>query len=478
MIHRASVALHEAVALLRAPRGRRPSPEERLPEGMSLLLRLVCGEEDALSTAQTATRETPETLREAAIFYIQQVCFAPGSSSYRVLGVDPDASDEKIREHYRWLARWLHPDRNPDPWEVVFAERVGQAWQQLRTAERRQRHDAVVVDSTDDWSSVVAAAPIPRPVAAAPAAPATPEAVGTKAPPPRGYRWLPAAAIAGLGATALGVVVLNFTAKPSLSSQTGPSALATESPAASDVTPTRRPEILAQAPAVAPMETAAVPEANPVAPPPLMAATELPIVSAPASPTPVPMPVSTPPAIPVARTRPSPPPRVVAIEARAEPVEAAHRDTQSRVDISPETTPAPAAAALAEVARQSASPTVGIRDANRLLGHFSRAFEAGDLQGMRELFAADARGPRGGLDSIIADYGQVFSDSRQRSLSVRDVNWFLLGDTFTIIASFEATVTKGRTGRSRRSHGDLRLDLRREGEKWRIYRMQHDENPG
>ena len=125
-----------------------------------------------------------------------------------------------------------------------------------------------------------------------------------------------------------------------------------------------------------------------------------------------------------------------------------------------------------------ASVEVGARDANRLLGHLSRAYQEGDLQGMRALFAADAQGPRGGLDSILADYNRVFSDSRQRSLAVRDVNWFLSGDTFTIIASFEATVTKGRAGRPRRSHGDLRLDLRRDGEKWQIYRMRHDENPG
>jgi ketosteroid isomerase-like protein len=126
----------------------------------------------------------------------------------------------------------------------------------------------------------------------------------------------------------------------------------------------------------------------------------------------------------------------------------------------------------------SAVVEVGARDANRVLGSLSHAYEDGDLQRMRTLFAEDAHGPRGGLDSILAEYNRVFEDTRQRSLSVRDVNWFLSGDTFTIIASFEATVTSNRTGRARRSRGDLRLDLRREGERWQIYRMQHDEKPG
>ena len=159
MTQPAFAALHAALALLQAPRGPRPSEEQRLPGGMSLLLRLAAGEEDASQAARAESGETAQTVREAAIFYLQQVCFASGGSSYRVLGVDPDAGDERIREHYRWLARWLHPDRNPDEWEVVFAERVGQAWQDLRTPERRHRYDTSLL-THDDWSSVVAAPPV------------------------------------------------------------------------------------------------------------------------------------------------------------------------------------------------------------------------------------------------------------------------------------------------------------------------------
>jgi hypothetical protein len=161
MTEPACAALHEALALLSAPRRPRPSAEQRLPEGMSLLLRLAAGEEEASQAAKAESGEPVETVREAAIFYLQQVCFASGGSSYRVLGVDPDAGEERIREHYRWLARWLHPDRNPDEWEVVFSERVGQAWQDLRTAERRQRYDSSLL-SHDDWSAVVAAPPVHR----------------------------------------------------------------------------------------------------------------------------------------------------------------------------------------------------------------------------------------------------------------------------------------------------------------------------
>ncbi len=55
---------------------------------MLLLIRIVAGDEHALGLAQLSTGEPGRVLREAAAFYIQQVLFAPGSSSYRVLGVD------------------------------------------------------------------------------------------------------------------------------------------------------------------------------------------------------------------------------------------------------------------------------------------------------------------------------------------------------------------------------------------------------
>jgi hypothetical protein len=117
---------------------------------------------------------------------------------------------------------------------------------------------------------------------------------------------------------------------------------------------------------------------------------------------------------------------------------------------------------------------VNRNDANRLLSRFSRAYEDGNLDGMRAMFANDTRSNR---DAILADYGRLFGSSSERSLQVRNVSWFTTGKTLTVIASFEAVVT-GRSGRARRSRGDLRLDLLREDEQWRIVRLQHDERSG
>jgi hypothetical protein len=115
---------------------------------------------------------------------------------------------------------------------------------------------------------------------------------------------------------------------------------------------------------------------------------------------------------------------------------------------------------------------VSQREANRLLGRFSEVYAEGDLAGMRAMFTADASSPDGGLDAILDEYDQLFERSSHRVLAVRDVRWFAAGDTFTIIAGYEASLRRGRLGRSR-SHGNLRLELRRENDQWLIYRLQH-----
>jgi hypothetical protein len=484
----ASAALLEALALQRAPRGRRPGPAQRLPDGTLQLVRLAAGEEEATNVAQRATGETTQHLREAAIFYIQQVFFAPGSNSYRVLGVDPDASDERLREHYRWLARWLHPDRNPDQWEVVFAERVNNAWQDVRTSERRARYQPEV-EAADEWSAVVAAPPAHIFQAHEEPAPAPAK--------PSDLRWLPSAVVAILGSVAIAVVVLFYTSQrpeaptspvagtepPELPTRLAPPVPAPVSPAppvASPVAPT--PAIAAAPQVVADDVPDAVPE-----PPAQAAIAPRPAIAAPPPP-PSPLAVQAPPPRPVAVQVPPPPKPTSRPVAPAPQVSVAPKPKRSPVAIAAEEAvpaPAPHAAATAsppvdevvDTAREE-TPKPTTRDANRLLGQLSRAYEAGDVQGMRALFATDASGPKGNLDSILSEYRRVFADSSERSLAVRDVNWFMNGETFTIVATFEASVTDAHAGRVRKTRGDLRLDLRRDGDRWQIFRMQHGEHPG
>lgn len=59
---------------------------------------------------------------------------------YAVLGVSPDASEQKIRSAYRALARRFHPDRGPGSSSGKFQEMV-EAYETLSDPGRRQAYD-------------------------------------------------------------------------------------------------------------------------------------------------------------------------------------------------------------------------------------------------------------------------------------------------------------------------------------------------
>ena len=126
----------------------------------------------------------------------------------------------------------------------------------------------------------------------------------------------------------------------------------------------------------------------------------------------------------------------------------------------------------------AARPQIDDRIAYGLLNVFSDIYRQGDLARLQDLLTDDARSARGGRDSLISEYSQLFASSERRRLTVSNVSWFDNGQTASIIASFEASVVPRSGGRPRRSRGDLRLDLRMDEGQWRIYRLAHDEHRG
>jgi hypothetical protein len=129
-------ALDLALELSRDPTLASAMREQSLPEDTIVVIRIAGGCNDTIGEAVRMTGAPAETLKEAAILYLQKVLLAPNSDCYRTLGVFPEASGSQMREHVRWLMLWLHPDRNPNEWESVFAERVLKAWREARTTRR------------------------------------------------------------------------------------------------------------------------------------------------------------------------------------------------------------------------------------------------------------------------------------------------------------------------------------------------------
>jgi len=68
---------------------------------------------------------------------------------YRVLGVDPDASDDDIKRAYHRLARAYHPDLNPDnPAAEERLKAVNKAYEVLSDPNQRAEYDATLVPDT------------------------------------------------------------------------------------------------------------------------------------------------------------------------------------------------------------------------------------------------------------------------------------------------------------------------------------------
>lgn len=97
---------------------------KRLPlgEGMLDLIKLACEDESTLAAARAALGEQDRVLVEAAKHYLRRLLQEPSSDPYRRLALRPGAPEKAVRDHKRWLLKWLHPDRNPSKWEAqLFA---------------------------------------------------------------------------------------------------------------------------------------------------------------------------------------------------------------------------------------------------------------------------------------------------------------------------------------------------------------------
>lgn len=132
-------AIDVAMGMYRRPTLVRATQEAPLPEGMLTVIRIAAGAEIEAGIISLDRARNAEEAREAAIFFLQQVLFRPQSTSHGLLGLAADAKVEQVREHKRWLLKWLHPDRNRNKWESTLFQRVAKAAEDLE-----QRLDGAV----------------------------------------------------------------------------------------------------------------------------------------------------------------------------------------------------------------------------------------------------------------------------------------------------------------------------------------------
>ena len=135
-------AIRLAIDLVQVPSRVRAARGAAMPSGMEALLRIAAGDEGAISAIASETDRSPEFLQDAASFFIEQILLAPDSDSYRVLGATSNASAADLRRNMALLFRWLHPDIVGHKDKTLFAARVASAWDDVKTAARRESYDA------------------------------------------------------------------------------------------------------------------------------------------------------------------------------------------------------------------------------------------------------------------------------------------------------------------------------------------------
>src|SRR5262249_19166867 len=123
-----------ALDLARMPALARSSAAPTLLPNIVELMRIAAACPEACQAAVAQTGESTQVVIEAARFYLQQVLFRPGADCYRILGIKPSASRAMARDHMRWLLEWLHPDRNNNGWDAVYAARVLKAWREVSSS--------------------------------------------------------------------------------------------------------------------------------------------------------------------------------------------------------------------------------------------------------------------------------------------------------------------------------------------------------
>lgn len=137
-------ALKLAIDLFHFPARARSLKSASVPDGVIEVIRVAAGDGKAVERAAETVGRSSEMVREAAEFYLEQVLLYPGADSYRVLGAKPDASYEELRRSMALLLRWLHPDGGRHGVRAVFASRVTDAWDDLKTKDRRDAYDRSV----------------------------------------------------------------------------------------------------------------------------------------------------------------------------------------------------------------------------------------------------------------------------------------------------------------------------------------------
>lgn len=109
-------------------------PDAGHTDDILLLLRLANGDSELMAWASSTTGADADELRKSCVAFVERICFSGDTNPFNVLGLNPWANADAVREHYRLLIRIFHPDRGQVSNKTAedYSARINQAYASLK----------------------------------------------------------------------------------------------------------------------------------------------------------------------------------------------------------------------------------------------------------------------------------------------------------------------------------------------------------
>ncbi len=396
--------------------------------------------------------------RQALRSYLRCLLLEGQSDYYRRLGVSPDADDETIKCHYRYLFRLFQPEqeRRPEDWDERYTRLINQAYATLRDGDKRRKYDEFLRESAAQQASTetyatepssgneenqtVRPAPVMQQQTAQP-----PLAQATTDKPPRrgkGTAWF--MGIMLLLVLAAGGAGGLYVFKPHLFQRLVNDIQREFSFAAAGLERAGQPALNPDEAGRNEMPLEQVSPSTDVAPSPPSGEAEVARSQARQSTPPVAVPAKK----PVAAPRPEHPAQGAA--------KSDHIDEVKRM------------------LNASPPPAIGRQALDRFISRLIAAYELGDIDLFMSLFAEDAKTNNfTGREAIRRDYEILFDATVYRSFELKNLNWQITASGARGQGDFLVTVIRNDEGDTESFSGVLNIDVRKRGDRLEIVSFRH-----
>lgn len=142
-------AINVAVAVYKQPNQFVIPRPGRYPKCMLDVIKSAAGDEATIRAISDDLKLPNDAIVSICKFYLQKLITSSGSDPFLMLALDRNASAADIKDHKRWLLKWLHPDRNSSKWESALFSMIGNATLQLERGNFNQQPLALIAPIAD-----------------------------------------------------------------------------------------------------------------------------------------------------------------------------------------------------------------------------------------------------------------------------------------------------------------------------------------